>query len=190
MGLWESKSLNLSWQPEIEDYAEAFRARNRARGVPAKIGVLIGLALVAALVGLLTGQEGLVAGGVSGAVSAGCLVLLGQGRMVKAFWKRSVELHAPTQVQVVPGTGVMSTIPGTTVSFTWSKFDGFLETDRAFVVQLATHRKGAFLLIAKRGLASAGDVSHLRDILVAETGWQHKSRYAIPATSPEILRAQ
>ncbi|HEY8718283.1 YcxB family protein [Pengzhenrongella sp.] len=190
MGLWEQKSLDLSWEPEIEDYAEAFRARNRARGLPAKIAVMVVVALVVALAGFLTERDYLVVWGLGGVACLAYIVLVTQRQMVNAFWKGSVELHAPTQVRVVPGDGVTSTIPGITVRFAWSKFDGFLETDRVFVVQMATHRKGAFVIIAKRGLASAGDVSRLRDILVAETGWQAESRYAIPRRSPERLDAR
>ena len=159
----------LSWEPEIEDYREAFHARNRAKRATVKVAVIGMVPLLMTVFGLITRQAVLVGCGVGGFIGLGLMLGPGQRLSVRILWRRTLALRSPTQVHVVPGDGVSTSIAGSTGHFSWSVVDSFLETDRVFVLQFGGPHKGLFLVVAKRGLASPSDINSLRDLLTRET---------------------
>jgi len=170
MATSESSPFVLSWVPEIEDYYDAFLVESRAKGVQKKRAAFLVAGLLLGIVGLLVKQPPLViCGGMLAITVPYTLIGPVVRQPVRSFWRRFAKLRAPTQVRVVPGEGVFSSVPGFE-NLSWSRFDGVLETERVFVLRMVRHRTAGFVILAKRGLDSAGDVSRLRDLLIQETG--------------------
>lgn len=160
-------ALHLSWQPELADFTEAFRARNRARRAWVKIWAIAGIALVVAVAVTIAGTAPSVASACYfAAVCCPLAALIVQPLSVRAFWRRNPALRSALHAQVDPITGI--TLTGqSTGTHPWSVVHSFLETDRVFVVQLSGYRNLAFLLLAKRGLPDERHADELRDLLSA-----------------------
>jgi hypothetical protein len=56
------------WTPELDDYLEAVRARNKAHHANRKMTVIVGLCLLAVVAGWVAGADWLMGFGISGAV--------------------------------------------------------------------------------------------------------------------------
>jgi hypothetical protein len=158
-------ALSLSWQPELADYVEAFRARNRARKAWHKIWGLAGIALVIAVAVSVAGTASSMAFPCFfAAVGFPVAALVISPLSVRSFWRRNPALHSPLQACVDPTTGI--TLTGqSTGQHPWSTIHSFLETNRVFVVQLSGYRSLGFLLLAKRGLSDERHVDDLRTLL-------------------------
>ncbi|HEX5404553.1 MAG TPA: YcxB family protein [Pseudonocardiaceae bacterium] len=169
MAQLDDTALRLSWQPELADFTEAFRARNRARRAWLKIGVMCGVALVVGVVLLTRGTPSAQAGatGLIGlAVVLPLMMLAVQPLSVRGFWRSNAALRCALRAEVDPVTGI--TVTGqSTGTHPWSVVHSVLETDRVFVVQVSGYRRLGFLLLAKRGLSADHQVAELRDILRA-----------------------
>lgn len=169
MAQLDDSALRLSWQPELADFSEAFRARNRARKAWLKVGAICGTALVAGVVLLTRGTPSALAGaiGLIGlAVVLPLMMLAVQPLSVRGFWRANPALRSAMQAEVDPATGI--TLTGqSTGTHPWSVVHSVLETDRVFVVQISGYQRLGFLLLAKRGLPAGHQVSELRDILAA-----------------------
>ena len=166
----ESTALKLSWQPELEDYVEAFRARNKLRRAPKIVSVIAVVLLVVALVGLVAGRTELVIVGIGWAACLGFNAGPGVYFGVRSMWRRSPNMRLPVQMSIDPAEGLLSSIPGSTGQWDWSCWDGFLETQRTFVLHAGRRKGGQFLVVAKRGLTSPDEVATLRDMLSRVTG--------------------
>jgi hypothetical protein len=160
----------LSWQPEIEDYTEAFRAKNRMRRVPEIFGVMVVTGAILGIAGFWANQSTMVGVGIALVITPAYVAGPGNYLSVRSIWRRSPMLRLPVEARVDPGDGITSTIPGTTGQFDWSFWEGFLETKRAFVLQAARRKGAPFMVLAKRGLGSPSEVSRLRDVLGQKTG--------------------
>jgi hypothetical protein len=171
-------ALVLSWQPEIEDYAEAFRAKNRMRRVPEILGVMVVTGAILGIAGFWADQSMMVGVGIALVITPAYAAGPGYYLLVRSIWRRSPTLRLPVEVRVDPSDGLTSTVPGATGQYDWSFWEGFLETKRAFVL-LAARRKGApFMVLAKRGLGSPSEVSRLRDVLGQKTGGEMPRAWA------------
>jgi hypothetical protein len=155
-------ALDLYWQPELADFTEAFRARNRARKAWHKIGAMCGGLLVVGVVLSVTGAAATMAPlCYFMAVLALASALIIQPLSVRSFWKRNPALRAALHARLDPVTGI-TLIGQSTGTHPWPVVHSFLETDRVFVVQLSGYRSLGFLLLAKRGLADYRQVDELR----------------------------
>jgi YcxB-like protein len=160
-------AVELSWQPELADFTDAFRARNRTRQAWLKIGVICGASLVVGVVLFITGAAPEMAPLFCFVAVLGLLAaLVMQPISVRSFWRRNAALRAPLHVRVDPVTGI--TLTGqSTATHPWPVVHSFLETDRVFVVQISGYRRLGFLLLAKRGLPDERQVDDLRNRLSA-----------------------
>jgi hypothetical protein len=173
-----TRTIELSWQPEVNDYVEAFHARNRAGGAWLKIGVVALLGGVFAVAAFALGHPAPAMFGVEAAVLLPVLVPLLTWASTRALWKRRPGLRSPTRAAVSPA-GITTDGPLVDMSsgqlVTGAVPDGLaldavaqvLETKRVFVVQLVGQRGKRFLLLAKRGLAGPAELDALRTILAA-----------------------
>jgi hypothetical protein len=165
----DDTALRLSWQPELADFAEAFRARNRARKTWLKIGVICGVALVAGVVLLTQGTPETLAGGtalVGLAIVLPLMMFAVQPLSVRGLWRTNAALRSAMRAEVDAVRGI--TLTGqSTGTHPWSVVHSVLETDRVFVVQISGYQRLGFLLLAKRGLPAGHQVDELRDILAA-----------------------
>jgi hypothetical protein len=75
--------FELAWQPELADYIEAFRARNRARKAWLKMSLCMAVVLAIAVVGVVGGDGTLVGVGVGGAIAIALVALVLQPRAVR-----------------------------------------------------------------------------------------------------------
>jgi hypothetical protein len=165
----DDTTLRLAWQPELADFSEAFRARNRARRTWLKVGVICGIALVAGVVLLAKGTPSALAGaiGLIGlAVVLPLMMLAVQPLSVRGLWRTNTALRSAMRAEVHPVTGI--TLTGqSTGTHPWSVVHSVLETDRVFVVQISGYQRLGFLLLAKRGLPAGHQAGELRDLLAA-----------------------
>lgn len=161
----EDGALQLSWQPALADFTDAFRARNRARKAWHKIWAFGGIALVIAIALSIAGRGSSLAP-IFFFVAIGMPVapLVIQPLSVRSFWRSNPALHVTLHARVDPATGI--TLTGqTTGQYPWSAIHSFLETTQVFVVQLSGYRNRAFLILAKRGLPDERQVDELRTLL-------------------------
>jgi hypothetical protein len=172
-------AVQLSWQPDVRDYIEAFHARNRARGAWLKIGVMAVLGAVFAVTAFSLGRPGPAMFGVEVAVLLPLMVPMLTSVSTRALWKRHPAMHAPTRaavstaaittdgplVDMSSGRLVTGTISGDLASHSVAKV---LETKRVFVVQLAGHRGKRFFVLAKRGLATPAELDAVRNALATQ----------------------
>src|SRR5262249_38481070 len=114
--------FEMAWQPELQDWAEVFTARARARGTVWRLAaidlVLAGIAVLGAVGGwwdLFVGS--LIAG-------AFLLYIQGPGRRqsVRRFLRQAPILHLPQRVRVLPGEGVVAGVSGNTTHWAWRDF--------------------------------------------------------------------
>jgi hypothetical protein len=161
--------VDLSWQPELADFTEAFRARNRARKMWLKVGVICGVALVAGIVFSFSGTASAsvwAPGCFALAVLLVVMVLVVQPLSVRGFWRTNPALRSALHARVDPVEGI--TVTGlSTGTHPWAVVHNFLETDRVFVVQISGYQRLGFLLLAKRALPDERQVGALRDMLTA-----------------------
>jgi hypothetical protein len=160
----EDGVLTLSWQPELADFVEAFRARNRGRKTWYKVGGMMGLALVVSVVALVAHNPALAVACVWGAIALPPMVLVVQPLGARSLWRRNPALRARLHAQVNPTTGIVVT-GQSTGHHPWSTVHSVLETNRVFIVQISGYRNLAFVLLAKRGLPDQRSVDRLRTVL-------------------------
>jgi hypothetical protein len=163
-----SRTLELAWRPEPADYAEAFRAHDRATGAQARLAALFVLALLVVGAGLAMRSTAVLAVACAGLISCPLVVLVVQPLRVRSMWRRNPALHADVRATVDPAQGI-TIASHTTGLFPWSSVGRVLETGRVFVVQLTGYRAQNFVLLAKRGVL-AGDVEDVRRLLAAGAG--------------------
>jgi hypothetical protein len=178
MTMPEQTALVLSWQPEIEDYTEAFRAKNRMRRVPEIFGLMVVTGAILGIAGFWASQPMMAGAGIALVITPVYTAGPGNYLSVKSIWRRSPTLRLPVEVRVDPGDGLTSTVPGSTGHYDWSYWEGFLETNRAFVLHAARRKGAPFMVLAKRGLRSPSEVSRLRDVLRRETGGEMPRAFA------------
>lgn len=159
--------LQLSWQPELADWVEAFDARNRARRVRLKLVVIAAVCAAVAGAGLVTHQSGMVGGGFAGLFGGAVVGTLGQRWSVRSLWRRAAALREPMRAQVSAAGGIVCSTPLSTGHYPWTSLEKVQETPRVFVLQMAGYRRGVILLLAKRGLADPGQLPALRWLLDA-----------------------
>jgi hypothetical protein len=172
--------VELSWQPEVADYLEAFTARNRARGAWRKVGWISGAALVFAVVAFVLGHRFAALYGVEAAVLLPLLLWPITWLSTRSVWHRHPALRAPTRAYVYSAAGISTDAPLLDLStgqvrvgslpqgVPWTGVQRVLETKRVFIVQLAPKR---FLLLAKRGLADPAGLDVLtRHLQVSPSG--------------------
>ena len=169
MAQLDDTALRLSWQPELADFSEAFRARNRARKAWLKLGVICGIAVVAGVVLLTKGTPSALAGatGLIGlAIVLPLMMLAIQPLSVRGLWRSNAVLRSALRAEVDLVTGI--TLTGqSTGTHPWSVVHSVLETDRVFVVQISGYQRLGFVLLAKRGLPAGHQAAELRDLLAA-----------------------
>jgi hypothetical protein len=170
MTMPEPAALVLSWQPEIDDYVEAFRAKDRMRRLPEILGVMVVMGAILGIAGFWANQSTMLGAGIALVVTPVFTAGPGYYLMVRSIWRRSPGLRLPVEVRVDPGDGLTATVSGSTGQYSWSHWEGFLETKRAFVLHVGRRKGAPFMVLAKRGLGSPSEVSRLRDILGRETG--------------------
>ena len=171
-------AVQLSWQPDVSDYIQAFTARNRARKVWYIVAVVSLIGAAFAIAAIVARQPGPATTGIVVAIGLPVMVPILSRSSTKVLWRRIPALHSPTQSLVSPDAGittdgplvdlssgriVVTQLPGTVH---WQQIQRVLETDQVFVVQLVGHRGKAFFLLAKRGLADPAELDRLRDILL------------------------
>lgn len=168
MSSGSTTTLELAWRPEFNDYAEALRARNKARGMPTRLAAVIAISVAVAAAGAIA--QNVVVAAAGGGIVLGVLavVLVLQPLNVRALWRRNPALHADVRATVDPATGI-TVASQTTGQFPWPSVDSYLETDRVFVVQLSGYRALNFFVLAKRGAGAPGDVDDVRRQLAAGT---------------------
>jgi hypothetical protein len=170
-----TNDLHLSWQPEVGDYVQAFRLRNRVRKVWYKIGAMMAIGAVLAAVGFGLGRPGIGSIGVELFVLLPLMVPAIMWLSTHSVWRRRPGLATPTQA-VVSAAGIASTGPlvdmrgGIVLSavpgwLPWTAIGLVRESERVFMVQLAGDRGKRFLLLAKRGLTDPAQADRLREAL-------------------------
>jgi hypothetical protein len=169
--------LHLSWQPEVGDYLQAFRVRNRAQKIWYKVGVLMAIGVVLAAAGFGLGEQGLGLAGIELFVLMPLMVPVITWLSTRSVWWRRPGLATPTRAVVSPAgiatTGPMVDMRGGIVLagvpgwLPWAAIGLVLESERVFMVQLAGNRGKQFLLLAKRGLPDPAQVDLLRGALTA-----------------------
>jgi hypothetical protein len=161
--------IDLAWQPELADYTEAYRARNRARRTRLKLGVLMGVVFLIGAIGALIGSARLIGIGVGGIVAIPVAVFVLQTHALRTIWRKNPALQARVEARIALESGLTSSNGVSTSQIVWSGIDSFLETEHLFVVQLSGYRRLPFLILAKRGLANTRQVDDLRALLAAGT---------------------
>jgi hypothetical protein len=169
-------AIQLAWQPEAADYAEAFAARNKQRRVGVFIAVMSVLGAAFAVVALVAKQPGAAACGVVVALGFPLATPLMVKSSTNGLWRRSPALQQPVQLAVdahgvsgdapviMMNPGAMSVLPGG-AHFRWTDQPKVLETSRVFVVQPAEGKNKIFFLVAKRGLQDPAQEAYLRRLL-------------------------
>jgi len=164
----------MSWQPEAADYAAAFRARNRKRGVGWLVWAMCALGVVFAVLAFIGGEPGIA---VVGVVIAAFFALMGKAG-TGFLYNRNAALRQPVQVTVDPTAGIAGHLPVVTMSdgpmkvnagdwrFPWEQLVSVLEVDRVFVLHVAGQNDKTFFLLAKRGLENPAQEAVLRRLLV------------------------
>jgi hypothetical protein len=160
-----AKPIELAWQPELADYVEAYRARNRARRAQLKIAICAGVVLVVGLLGVAIGQPTLIGAGGGALIALLLVVFVLQPRAVRNLWRRNPAVRAPATARVDPDAGLTTSNGATTGQIQWSGIDSLLETERLFVIQLAGYRRKPFIVLAKRGLTDPDEIDDLRALL-------------------------
>ncbi|MDQ1538848.1 MAG: hypothetical protein QOE58_3241 [Actinomycetota bacterium] len=107
-------ALVLSWQPEVEDYVEAFRAMNRIRRVPEFFGVMVVAGAILGIAGFWANQSTMVGVGIALVITPAYVAGPGNYLSVRSIWRRSPMVRLPVEVRVDPDGGLTSTIPGST----------------------------------------------------------------------------
>lgn len=169
--------FQLSWQPEVADYLQAFNARNRASRAWHKMAVLALLGVAVAVVAVILGHSSLAMTGVEVAVLVPLMVPFVTWMSTRSVWHRRPALHVPTRAVVSASTGITTDGPLVDMSsgqvavtavsglLGWPVVGKVLETKRVFVVQLTGQRNKRFILLAKRGLADPTELDALRRTL-------------------------
>jgi hypothetical protein len=170
-------AVQLSWQPEVADYIQAFNARNLARKAWHKVAVIALAGAAFAVAAFSFGRPGPAMVGVEVAVLLPPTVPLITWLSTRSVWHRRPALHTPTRAVVHPLAGITTDGPLVDMSsgqvavtpvpgiLPWHSVDRVLETKRVFVVQLAGQRGKRFILLAKRGLADPTELHALRNTL-------------------------
>lgn len=169
-------AVQLSWQPEVADYFEAFQARNRVRRVWHKVAVIAVLGAVFAVAAFALGQPGPAMVGVEAAVVLPLVVVPVTWMSTRSVWHRRPALRTATRAVVSRSAGITSDgalvdmskgVAVTTIraGLAWDSVEQVLETRRVFVVQLSGCGGKRFILLAKRGLADPAELDALRGIL-------------------------
>ncbi|MET7377640.1 YcxB family protein [Streptomyces sp. NPDC005526] len=157
--------VELVYQPTVEDYASALRARRRAsraggmqRWLPG--GLLVCAGLQAAL--MIAGGDGSVTFIVYALVAA-VLVWL-------TPWLQARQVHKLSQRQgtfrvTVTETGLALSTDNTTASVNWVAQPRYAETREVFVLLSADKNAVGFTMLPKRGLTDPAEADRLREIL-------------------------
>jgi hypothetical protein len=166
------RTLDLGWQPQVDDYREAYRARNRARRVGLKLWVMGIVCAVLATLGFTRDEPSLGGAGLGGLIALLLVVVVLQPRAVKTLWKRNPALRAPTGARLDSAAGVATWNDVSSGHIQWPGVHSTIETEHLFLVQLAggSRRRMPFIILAKRGLADSGQVDVMRAMLAAGTG--------------------
>ncbi len=170
-----TNDLHLSWQPEVGDYLQAFRLRNRVQRAWHKIGAVMAIGVVLALVGFGLGRPALGSVGIELFVLLPLMAPVIMWLSTHSIWRRRPGLATPTRA-VVSAAGIATTGPlvdmrgGVVLTavpgwLPWPAIGLVRESDRVFMVQLAGDRGKRFLVLAKRGLADPAQTDRLRDAL-------------------------
>ena len=162
--------IDLTWQPELADYVEAYRARNRSRRAWAKITLLAGVVAVIGIIGVVIDDASLVGLGLGGLIAVALVPLVLQPQAVRGQWKRNPQLRSRTGARVEPYLGLITTNDASTSQIRWAGIDSLIETENLFLIQLAGYRRKPFIVVAKRGLPDPSQVADLRAMLTAGTG--------------------
>jgi hypothetical protein len=170
-----TNDLDLSWQPEVGDYVQAFRVRNRSQKAWHKVGAMMAIGVVLAAAGFGVGRPGLGSVGVELFVLLPLMVPVITWLSTHSLWRRRPGLATPTRA-VVSAAGIATTGPlvdmrgGVVLTavpgwLPWAAIGLVLESERVFMVQLTGDRGKRFLVLAKRGLADPAQTDRLRDAL-------------------------
>lgn len=165
--------FRMSWQPEAADYAEAFQARNRKRGVGWLVWAMVVLGVAFAVLTFIAGEYAISVVGVVFAAFFSRMGKLGTGFL----YGRYPALHEPAEMTIDPGAGIAGLVPVVTMGdgpmkvnagdwqFPWPQLHRVLETKRVFVLHLAGQGNRTFFVLAKRGLTDPAQEAALRHLL-------------------------
>jgi hypothetical protein len=162
--------IDLTWQPELADYVESYRARNRSRRAWAKIALLAGVVVVIGIIGVVIDDASLVGLALGGLIAVALVPLVLQPQAVRGQWKRNPQLRSRTGARVEPHLGLTTTNDVSTGQIRWAGIDSVIETENLFLIQLAGYRRKPFVVVAKRGLPDPSQVADLRAMLTVGTG--------------------
>lgn len=153
------------WTPELDDYLEAVRARNKAHHANRKMTVIVGLCLLAVVAGWVAGADWLMGFGISGAVFGGAFLLFAPPLAVRRLWRTRAILRANMRMVLHPDNGMSLQAGGIVSTYPWSTLGRVLETPRVFVVHLAGRGRSPSMLLAKRALAGPDEEAAARQLL-------------------------
>lgn len=154
----------LSWQPELQDYRDAFKELRRVRHSREVAGLIAVASVVLAACGVWLDQPTAVGVGVGAVVGIAFVAGPGNALGLRSYWRGSPTLRLPVEVRISPSDGLTSTVPGSSGQYDWSYWGQLLETERIFVLRTG-RRKGPFMVLAKRGLGPQTDIATLREVL-------------------------
>ena len=198
--------MDLSWQPEPDDYADAFRARRTSR--QARSGFRGYVIRILYAIDVLAGVAFALFGNYAGAFD--CLVVLAYfgflawfyarrnrrpdayRKLAAKLWARNERLRLPSHASILTD-GIQTGDAKGTVLRDWSHILQIIESDRSMVLILDGENAAnltsrlvlalgvkACLPIPKRGLADPGRLTELRALLIEGVS----GRYA---TTPGFL---
>jgi YcxB-like protein len=193
--------VDLSWQPELDDYVDAFRARKagepgRGSWRPSVLRALIAVDVVLGLVFAVTGTyEGAVYTLLLLAYLGFLFRFVGRRnrrrdtslQLATKLWNRHEQLRTPVEA-TVSSEGVRISSAGESSLHTWSVILKVIESDRSMVLIVQPTKPvnltsrlvfalgvKACLPIPKRGLADPGQLGQLRALLTDGVGGRYLS---------------
>jgi YcxB-like protein len=201
--------VDLNWQPELDDYADAFRARKTGEPgrTPWRSSLLRVLIAVDVIVGLVSAVTGAYEGVVYALVVLAYVGFLGWflGRrnrrrdlplqLATKLWNRHEELRAPVQA-TVSSEGIRVSSAGDSSLRSWSSILRVIESERSMVlivqpdnpVNLSSRLVFAFgvkacLPLPKRGLADPDQLGLLRTLLIDGVSGRYAATSGFTPTS-------
>lgn len=161
-------SVELAWTPELADYVDGYRARDRADRA-LRVFILLGAAVVVACVAAALSGDPDYLPFAAGATAGLLAVPIVTRVAVRRLWRNGLAERGPTRARVEPGVGISMVTRGSSARTEWTHLTRVLETRRSFVLPVGRQRGAFVIVLPKRALADQRDVDRLRAILEHET---------------------
>jgi hypothetical protein len=162
------QAAHLAWEPEPADLEEVLRVHARLSRWR-RTRVLLAAAVLAG--GGSATLAGSLAAGIGPLLAIAVVAVLPLHRLAaRRAWRRDPHAGRPSTAVLVPGDGLHLTLGDeVTATYRWSVWDAVVETDRLYLLRVATGPP-RLLPLPKRGARDAVDAARVRAVLTAELG--------------------